>query len=108
MGGCNCKNKNLDMSKSKKTAIQPQSDGSIAIQEIKEPPYTWEEIIDVKDYINSRNKTEEGRLKLVEFNRKHFGEEIGYCDQPCIERTKKRLDRATELLNEYDRLKNQK
>ena len=106
--GCSCKNKTQNMAKSKKTAIQPQSDGSLQIQEIKEPPYTWEEVIAVKDYLNSRNKTEEGRLKLVEFNKKHYGEEIGYCDQPCMERTRKRLDRATELLQQYESLKKQK
>ncbi len=103
--GCNCKNKNQNTTSKIQTI--PQVDGTLEIVEAKEPPYTWEEVIAVKDYLSSRNKTEEGRIKLVEFNEKYFGEIIpGYCDQPCLERTRKRVERATEVLNEYENLKN--
>jgi hypothetical protein len=103
--GCNCKNKNQEQTK--KIVTIPQSDGALEIVEVKEPPYTWEEIIAVKDYLSSRNKTEEGRIKVVEFNKKYFGEIIpGYCDQPCLERTRKRVEQATEVLNKYENVKN--
>jgi hypothetical protein len=92
---------------SRRTAkVIPQTDGSLEITEPKAPAFTWEEVIDVKDYLVSRNKTEEGRRKLVEFNRNYYGEIIqGYCDQPCLERTKLRVERAIEQLNEYENLK---
>lgn len=95
---CGCKNKKQN---EKRIVSQKQSDGSIEI--ISEPPYTMEEVIEVKDYINSRTKTEEGRQKLISFNEKYFGELLsGYCDQACIERTRRRLDKATEHINKYN------
>ena len=99
--GCNCKNKSNAMAKP--TPVVKQADGSITIVNEVAPPYTWEEVITVKDYLSSRNKTEEGRIKVAEFNLKYFGEVIpGYIDQACAERISKRIDRATELLNQWD------
>lgn len=95
--GCNCKNK------------QPQKKNfeaykTEAVQEIEStpPPFTWEEVIRVKDYIASRNKTEEERQNALSFNEKYFGEpNTGYCDQICMERLSKRLEIATALLQQY-------
>ena len=42
------------------------------------------------------------------FNEKYFGEVItGYCDAACMDRVRRRLERATELLNDYDLIKTQ-
>ena len=55
------------------------------------------------------NKTETEKQFMVEFNEKYFGEVIvGYCDQTCIKTVNKRLDRATELLNQWDEIQNKK
>lgn len=102
MGNCGCKNKTSSMGAKVQTLKTPEA---ITLVNNEKPAYSREEVIAVKDYVNSRNKTEEGRKLLVEFNKKYFGEIIpGYCDQSCLERTRKRLDRATELLNEWDAL----
>jgi len=97
---CNCKNK-----KTTTPSTIKLSDGTTMIlpQESR-PPYTWEEIIAVKDYLDSKVKTEEGKKLLVDWTKKHFGEELigGYCDPICVSRTRKRLDMATQHLQEYE------
>ena len=97
--GCNCKNKDvMARPKVKETLVENN-----VIEVSIAPPYTREEVIKVKDYISSTTKTEEGRLNLIDFNEKYFGEKIvGYCDQPCMTRVRQRLETATKLLNEWD------
>lgn len=96
--GCNCKNK-ID---TRPKVIEKKIDQQV-IEVAIAPPYTWEEVIRVKDYLSSNQKTEEGRLNMIEFNEKYFGEKIvGYCDQPCLQRVRMRLDLATTLLNEWE------
>lgn len=100
--GCNCKNKAEVREAPKQVVVGKE----IIYVNPSPPPYTWEEVIAVKDYLNAFNKTEEGRLNMIEFNKKYFGENIeGYCDPVCQDRVKRRLDRATELLNEWERTK---
>ena len=100
---CNCKNKNNPPSKIKTQMV----DGVLEIPNQQAPPYTWEEVIKVKDYLNSKIKTDEGRKYMYDFNQKYFGEVMmGYCDQPCLERIRKRVEHATQKLTEYDNLKN--
>jgi hypothetical protein len=99
---CNCKNKNKVQEKVKTQTI----DGVIEIPNQQAPPYTWEEVIRVKDYLNSKIKTEEGRQNMYQFNEKYFGEVMmGYCDQSCLTRIRKRIEHATQKLTEYDNLK---
>jgi len=97
--GCNCKNKSKEPTPS--PVIGVNSEQVFPTQE--QPPYTRQEVIKIKDYLSSRNKTEEGRIAISEFSEKHFGENIsGYCDQVCMKRINARLDRAIELLNYWD------
>lgn len=99
--GCNCKNK-----APQKKSIDDYKKEVIQEIEITQPPFTWEEVIRVKDYISSRNKTEEERHNALSFNEKYFGEpNTGYCDQICMERLSKRLDIATALLQQYEQKK---
>jgi len=102
--GCNCKGKSKE--EPKPSIIKKANN---VIQFVMEPPpYTREEVIRVKDYMVATNKTEQERLNMADFNEKYFGEIIvGYCDQVCMDRVKRRLDRATELLNDYDLIKTQ-
>lgn len=96
--GCNCKNK-----QPQKKGIQEYQKEAIKEIESTPPPFTWEEVIRVKDYINSRNKTETERQYVLSFNEKYFGEpNTGYCDQICMERLSKRLEIATALLQQFD------
>jgi len=100
--GCNCKNK---VKEEPKPAVIEKTDGTITFV-VEAPPYTREEVVRVKDYLGSFNKTEEERLNMIEFNYKYFGEILeGYCDQVCISRVQRRVERAMELLNEYDSIK---
>ena len=96
---CNCKNKNeVDRPKSISKNIEPS-----VVEVTIAPPYTREEVIRVKDYLSSNQKTEEGRLNMIDFNERYFGEKImGYCDQPCLHRVRQRLETADKLLNEWE------
>jgi hypothetical protein len=99
--GCGCKNKKEEP----KPAIVVKADNTMEFI-VEPPPYTREEVIRVKDYMNAFNKTEEERLNMIDFNRKYFGEEMmGYCDAACQDRVRRRLERATELLNDYESIK---
>ena len=100
--GCNCKNQ---VKQEPKPAIIKKADNTLTFI-MEPPPYTREEVIRVKDYLNTMNKTETERQFVFDFNEKYFGEiMVGYCDQVCMARVKARVDRATELLNDYDKIK---
>jgi hypothetical protein len=100
--GCNCKNK---VKEEPKPAVIKKADDTIEFI-MEAPPYSREEVIRVKDYLLSFNKTETERLNMIEFNYKYFGEIMeGYCDQVCLDRVKRRTDRAIELLNDYEQIK---
>ena len=102
--GCNCKNQ---VKQEPKPAVIKKADDTLTFV-MEAPPYTREEVIRVKDYMLATNKTEQERLNMADFNEKYFGEIIvGYCDQVCMERVKRRLNRAIELLNDYDLIKTQ-
>ena len=102
---CGCKNKNGTMAKQKPVMVK-QADGSIELREQTPPPYTREYLIEIKDHLNTRNKTEYGRQRIIEFNEKYFGELIpGYCDQACITRTNNRLDKAFKIVDEWEQTK---
>ena len=102
--GCNCKNK---VKEEPKPSVIKKADDTITFV-MDAPPYTREEVIRVKDYVIATNKTEQERLNMAAFNEKYFGEVItGYCDAACMDRVRRRLERATELLNDYDLIKTQ-
>lgn len=101
--GCNCKNKNTEMAKKVKTQVV---NNEVVITNQEAPPYTMEEIIQVKDFLNSKTKTADGMRIALEFNQKYFGETpVGYCDQPCMERIRKRIELASQRIIEYNNLK---
>ena len=101
--GCNCKNK--------KTTTPPtikMTDGStIIVPETTGIPYNRSELEDIRIYLDSDAKSEIGKKLLVDWTRRYFGEEIigGYCDPNCIARTRKRLELAEQVLNEYENKK---
>jgi hypothetical protein len=100
--GCNCKNQTNVESKPK---VLQKENGELTFM-MQPPPYTREEVQRVKNYMAAYNKTETEKEFMVEFNEKYFGELIvGYCDQTCIKTVNKRLDRATELLNQWEEIK---
>jgi hypothetical protein len=102
--GCNCKNKTNTVTKP--IPVIQETDGAITLVNQEAPPYTWEEVIAVTDFLDSRNKTEDGRQTLVDFTHKYFGEVIvGYVDQAIANKTRERLARCRELLNQYEQSK---
>lgn len=102
--GCNCKGTKKE---EPKPAVIKKADNTLTFV-MEAPPYTREEVIRVKDYMLATNKTEAERLNMAAFNEKYFGEVImGYCDHACMDRVNRRIDRAMELLNDYDLIKTQ-
>ena len=99
---CGCKNK---------TQVEPkpqiiQANGVNEIKELTQPLYTIEEVIRIKDWLNSRNKQDSERIFALQFNEIHFGEIVpGYCDQSCIERIRRRMDYCEQKLIEYEQYK---
>ena len=100
--GCNCKNQTYLDAKPK---VIKTEKGELTFM-MEPPPYTREEVQRVKNYMIAYNKTETEKQFMIEFNEKYFGELIvGYCDQTCIKTVNKRLNRATELLNQWEEIK---
>jgi len=93
--GCGCKG---EVPQQK---IVPQGIKPIVVQQVHEPVgYTIEELIRIKDYINSTNKTESERQFMSDFMFKHYGDIIpSYCDQICLSRAKKKVEELMVRLN---------
>ena len=86
--GCNCKG-SVPQEK-----IVPKGITPIQVQAIKREPigYTIEELIRIKDYISSTNKTETER---------HYGDLIpNYCDQNCLNRARRQVEELGLRLNQ--------
>lgn len=86
--GCNCKGQQQEQ-------IVPK--GITPIQVIAVQPkgidYTIEELIRIKDYIDSTNKTETERQFMSDFMFKQYGDIIpSYCDQNCLNRARKQVE----------------
>lgn len=98
--GCNCKNKAQRVETKIKTI-----DNVMVIPNQTPPPYTWEEIMELKHFIDNRIQTEQSKNRIYEFNKNYFGELIeGYCDILCMNRTKQRVELAIQRLTEWDEL----
>ena len=84
---CNCKQQ-------PQQPIVPK--GITPIQVISEPTvynFDREEIIRIKDYVISTNKTEVERQFVKDSLLKHFGDMIpDYCDQNCLRHIRLRTD----------------
>jgi hypothetical protein len=85
--GCGCKQQPQE-------PVVPKGITPLVIYSVHEPTgYTMEELIRIKDYINSNNKTETERQFMADFMLKHYGDLIpGYCDQICLARAKKQVE----------------
>lgn len=80
MGNCGCKGT------TKQEKIVPTGITPLVIQQVEIPvEYTKEDIIKLKDYVSSTNKTESQRMEAEIILKKHFGDIIpSYCNQPCL------------------------
>lgn len=95
--GCNCKG-SVPQEK-----IVPKGITPIQVQAIKHEPigYTIEELIRIKDYISSTNKTETERQFMSDFMFKHYGDLIpNYCDQNCLNRARRQIEELGLRLNQ--------
>lgn len=98
---CNCKNNSNTVGKQPITAPTPIVVQSSLTNEI--PPYTREDLIKVKDALNSSTITEETKSIISNFNLQYFGEVIGgYCNQTCRERVLNRLEIALKRIQDYE------
>jgi hypothetical protein len=92
--GCGCKQQ-------KQEPIVPKGIEPIKV-EIVQPVainYTIEEVIRIKDYIISTNKTEPERQFVQDFMMKEFGEIVpNYCDQNCLSRLRNRVKELEDRL----------
>ena len=60
-----------------------------------------EELIRIKDYISSTNKTETERQFMSDFMFKHYGDLIpNYCDQNCLNRARRQVEELGLRLNQ--------
>jgi hypothetical protein len=94
--GCNCKQP------VKQEKIVPDGIRPIQIQAVENTTvnYTIEDVIRIKDYLNSTNKHDSEKQFISYILNVNFGDVIsGYCDQNCLRHIK---NRAKEM---EDRLK---
>ena len=94
--GCNCKQQ------VKQEKIVPKGITPIQVVAVQpeEVTYTIEEIIRIKDYMSSTNKTEIEKQFVSDFMLINFGDIIpSYCDQICLSRINKRVEQALLRLN---------
>lgn len=98
---CNCKQKVKEETPKPNTIVV-----NSVVEIIEKPPYTTKEVLRVKDFFNTRFKTEEERNFVIEWNKKYFEpQQMGYCDAPCIQRIQKRAEHAYEKLMLYEQSK---
>lgn len=96
---CNCKNKQPQQKQ-----IMVQSQDAIEIVELEQPPYSIEEVIRVKEYFNTRIKTDEQKQFVIDWNQKYFEPQFqGYCDAPCFNRIQSRAEYAFEKCVQYQK-----
>jgi hypothetical protein len=97
---CSCKeNKTTKV----KEPVLVSKNNEIEIFDIPKPGYTREDIIRMKDYVSSTNKTETERLFVADILLKHFGDIIpDYCDTICFKHIKERIGYMETKLTQYD------
>ena len=86
--GCGCKQQ-------PQQPVVPKGITPIQVQAVQHQPtgYTIEELIRIKDYINSTNKTETERQFMADFMLKHYGDIIpSYCDHICLNRARRQVE----------------
>jgi len=97
---CGCKNNTPQPQK------QPQVikvEGGVEIRDVSNPNYTREDVIRIKDYVSSINKTETERRFVYETLLNAFGDLIpDYCDQACLNHVSNRVTYMEGKLTEYE------
>jgi len=98
---CNCKKNKQTQEK-----IQPklvQEDNVINIIDIPQPTYSRENIIRIKDYLSSVNKTHSEKQFVSDLLLNIFGDIIpDYCDQNCFNHIRTRVSYMESKLLEYE------
>lgn len=98
--GCGCKG-NVPQQKVVPTVVR--TDGAIEIMDVTNPNYTREDIIRIKDYVSSINKTETERRFVYDILLNSFGDMIpDYCDQACLNHISNRIVYMETKLTEYE------
>jgi hypothetical protein len=97
--GCNCKGN--------KPAPPPppviQVNNVVEYAEEQAPNYSREDLIRIKDYLNSNIKKDEERNFVYQFMFNHYGENMmGYCDQNCLARIDRRVKEMEIKLTYYE------
>jgi hypothetical protein len=94
--GCNCKQP------VKQEKIVPDGIRPIQIQAVENTTvnYTIEDVIRIKDYLNSTNKHDSEKQFISYILNVNFGDVIsGYCDQNCLRHIKNRAKEMEDRLN---------
>lgn len=95
---CGCK---ADVANERKPVVV-KTEGVIEIMDVTNPNYTIEELIRMKDYINSTNKSDTERKFIADMLLTHFGDIIpDYCDQACMKHISNRVKYMEDKLNQY-------
>lgn len=98
--GCGCKGENTTSNEKKPIVIK--TDGIVEIMDVTNPNYTIEELIRMKDYVSSTNKTELERKFVADMLLTHFGDLIpDYCDNACLNHISNRVKYMEGKLNDY-------
>jgi hypothetical protein len=99
MSGCGCK---ADVAKERKPVVI-KTEGVVEIMDVTNPNYTIEELIRMKDYVSSSNKTETERKFIADMLLTHFGDLIpDYCDNACLNHISNRVKYMEDKLNQYE------
>lgn len=94
--GCGCKEKPKSPMTPKVIQVND------AVELMAKPLYTTEDITRIENWLSSPTKEQSETDWVFEFNRQHFGEHMmGYCDSPCQNRIKKRVEHMKEKLQQY-------
>jgi hypothetical protein len=90
----------------KQQKIVPEGIRPIQVQsasEIDAPTYTIEDVIRIKDYLNSTNKHDSEKQFIAYILSENFGDLIpDYCDQNCLRHIKNRTIQMEESIREYE------
>jgi hypothetical protein len=98
--GCNCKQP------VKQQKIVPDGIRPIQVQsatEVQAPLYTIEDVIRIKDYLNSTNKHDSEKQFITYILGENFGDIIPeYCDQICLRHIQNRTIQMESSIREYE------
>jgi hypothetical protein len=98
--GCNCK-KPVKQEKIVPNGIRPIQVQSAT--ELRAPLYTIEDVIRIKDYLNSTNKHDSEKQFIAYILGENFGDIIpDYCDQICLKHIQRRVEQMENYIRESE------